>query len=572
MASRVPEANLTRDPLAWVLAAWATATLVACIVVRQTFALASVDANGDGRPVIATVWSAGQRVERAALAHAGDHDPLLDRALEGHPDATLVYESIVGEAPVPLRPEAALAISFVPGRDGFAVTLGDRTEYLTPDELLSRQAYDKGVEVPSLGFKAGVDVTLALAILADRFGRTVPDLLERARIRRIRVVRSIPGESPPRVVTADTITDGDVRDAAIAAARFLARGVDAQGRFRYLIDAPTNQTLPGYDWPRHAGATYFLAQAAALSHDPEIEGAALRGAAWLRDRAMVACGPHRCIGDERVVDIGSTALAIIAFVQIAQAKLDPGYAAIVPELTAFLRAQQRPDGEFMHEYDRSERRPIDVQLLYYTGEASLALARASAQLGDPRDLAAASRALAHLVGPGWRFFGSRYYFGEEHWTCQAMDDLWQRAPDVRALDFCLRWQAYNRKLQYAANETPYDAEGTYGFGPVVMPRLTPVGSRCEAGIATLDAATRAARDTPAAGAASSDELSALERQMRRSLAVLLRHQLRPGPRHLFAAPEAVEGAMPASEVDWQLRIDFAQHTGSAWIRWLARSR
>ena len=54
-----------------------------------------------------------------------------------------------------------------------------------------------------------------------------------------------------------------------------------------------------------------------------------------------------------------------------------------------------------------------------------------------------------------------------------------------------------------------------------------------------------------------------------SLALLLRHQLRPGPRYLFAAPEAVEGAMPGSEVDWQLRIDYAQHTGSALIRWLS---
>jgi hypothetical protein len=152
-----------------------------------------------------------------------------------------------------------------------------------------------------------------------------------------------------------------------------------------------------------------------------------------------------------------------------------------------------------------------------------------------------------------------------------MADLWQRAPDERALDFCLRWQAYDRKLQYAENETPYDADGAYGLGPIVTPRLTPVGSRCEAGIATLDAARQEARAGGSRSAASPDELSALELEMRRSLAVLLRHQFRPGPRHLFAAPDAVEGAMPASEVDWQLRIDFVQHTGSAWIRWLARA-
>jgi hypothetical protein len=142
-----------------------------------------------------------------------------------------------------------------------------------------------------------------------------------------------------------------------------------------------------------------------------------------------------------------------------------------------------------------------------------------------------------------------------------MEDLWTRAPNPDALDFCLRWQAYDRKLQYAPGETPYDADGAYGFGPIVTPRLTPVGSRAEAGIATLGVAKRT-------GVAAS-EVGALDGEMRRSLALLLRHQFRPGPTFLFADPAAVEGAMPASEVDWQLRIDFAQHSGSAMIRWLS---
>jgi hypothetical protein len=395
----------------------------------------------------------------------------------------------------------------------------------------------------------------------------VPELLDHARLRRIRVVRSLPGEVPPRVITAETMTRDDVRDGAIAAARFLARGVDDKGRFRYMVDAPTNRTLPGYDWPRHAGATYFLAQAAALADDPQLAAAAVRAGGWLRDHATVSCGDHRCIGDQKIVDVGSTSLAILAFVEIARTRIDPSFGDLVPELAAFLRAQQRPDGEIMHQYDRAARQPIDIQFLYYSGEAALALSRSELLRGDPRDLDAARRALAHLVGPGWAFFGSRYYFGEEHWTCQAMEDLWDRAPDPQALDFCVRWQDYNRKLQYAAGETPYDAEGAYGLGPLVTPRLTPVGSRTEAGIATIAAASRAR--LAGTFAVSPDELSRLDAQMRRSLALLLRHQLRPGRRYLFAAPDAVEGAMPGSEVEWQLRIDYAQHTGSALIRWLS---
>jgi hypothetical protein len=534
--------------LAWGLGAWVLVCAVACWTVHRTFSLP----EGRALPgvVIASLWEKGELVGRAVIARAGDPDGALDASLVSHAAATLVYESVVAEGPVVMHPDAALALSFVAGRDGVMATFDGRTEYVTPDDLLARQAYGKEIQWPAVGLRAGVDVPVLWALLSDRFGVPVYDLSRRVRLCRIRVVRSIPGDPP-------------APGAAVGAGRFLARGVNAEGHFRYLIDAPTNRTLAGYDWPRHAGATYYLAQVAALSGDAEVGSAALRAAGWMRDHAVTHCGAARCIGSERVVDVGATSLAVVAFVEIARTKLDPTYALVVPALTAFLRDQQRPDGDFMHEYDRESQRPIDIQLIYYTGEAALALSRAHALLGDARDVEAASRALAYLVGPGWSFFGSRYYFGEEHWTCQAMDDLWERSPNPAALDFCLRWHAFGRRVQYAAGDTPYDAEGAYGVGPLVPPQLTPAGSRSEAALATLDVARKAGVDE--------GELGPLEAQIRRSIAMLLRHQFHPGPRHLLADPAAVEGAMPASEVDWQLRIDFVQHTGGALIRWLGRS-
>jgi hypothetical protein len=41
--------------------------------------------------------------------------------------------------------------------------------------------------------------------------------------------------------------------------------------------------------------------------------------------------------------------------------------------------------------------------------------------------------------------------------------------------------------------------------------------------------------------------------------------------HLLADPASVDGAMPGTEVDWQLRIDYAQHAGCALVRWLERA-
>jgi hypothetical protein len=553
------------SPLAASLLGWALATGIACLAVHHAYALDGDEAHP--RAVVTSVWHDGKLLARAVTELAQDErllrttpggDAKLQAAMAANPGATLVRESVVAEGPVATWSEAALALSFVSGHDGVGATFADRTAFLTPDDLLARQAYDKGVTVDSVQLATGLDTPIALAVLADQLGTTARDLVDHGTLRRLRMVRG--SVEPTAVVTADTLTPDLVHDAAIAAGRYLARSVDSDGRFRYLVDATTNRTLPGYDWPRHAGATYFLAQVASRSGDTQVAWAALRAASWLRDHAMVRCGSHPCIGDANVVDVGSAALTVLAFVEVARTGLDAGYALIVPGLAAFLRAQQRPDGEFMHLYDRAARAPIDTQLLYYSGEAAFALSRAHSLLHEPADLGSATRALAHLVGGAWTFFGSRYYWGEEHWTCQAMDDLWDRAPNPAALQFCLDWQAFSRKLQYGPGDTVFDADGAYGFGPLVTPRLTPVGSRSEAGIATLEAARKGGR-SPA-------ELADLDRQMRRSLALLVRHQLRSARSYLCADPAAIDGAMPGSEVDWQLRIDYEQHAGSAMLRWL----
>src|SRR5690606_31965517 len=185
-------------------------------------------------------------------------------------------------------------------------------------------------------------------------------------------------------LTADDVTPERAREAIGDAARQLARLVDEDGRFRYLFDATTNRTLAGYNWPRHSGATYFLAQAAAMLDDAEVRYACLRAASQLRDVMMKPCGANKCVaadGDD--ADVGSSALALVAFAEIVRSGADASYALAVSELAEFLRSQQRADGELMHYYDRTQSRPLDVQVMYYTGEAALGLSRAHRVTKDP---------------------------------------------------------------------------------------------------------------------------------------------------------------------------------------------
>src|SRR5262249_10897758 len=157
------------------------------------------------RAVVASVWRSGKLLERCVIDSDSttDANAKLQAALAANPGATLVHESIVGEGPVATWSEAALAISFVPGRDGIAATLAGRRAYVTPDDLLALQAYDKGVSFESVQLTVGVDMHRALAALSSQLGTTARELLDRGTLHRIRVVRTTPQRPDARVATPD---------------------------------------------------------------------------------------------------------------------------------------------------------------------------------------------------------------------------------------------------------------------------------------------------------------------------------------------------------------------------------
>jgi hypothetical protein len=553
------------------LLVYAIALFAICVGVRTYFA----HSKPTKKVIVESWWQTGKRVGRVVREPGVD----TSKGEQPSPFSYIGQEEIVGESPLYLHP-LFFTMGLVPGRDGVKATIGDKTVYATVDDLMGVQAYDRAHLWVEASFGWGTHLPSTLQVLSDQLnGMPVAEIAKKATFRRVRFERlefkaptgifAIERPLAPRPrMTAETLTKELALDGIADAAIHLSGLIDGQGFFRYMVDAPTNNTIPGYNWPRHAGATFFLAQAAAVLDNAGIRAAGLRAATRLRDEMMRACGDkQKCIApDEPTAEIGSTALALIAFTEIARTTKDTSFNAAIADLASFLRSQQREDGELMHLYDRANKKPIDVQFLYFTGEAALALARAHTVTKNEEDLTAAKRALHRLSGAGWSFFGSRYYFSEEHWTCQAVAELWERAPDREALAFCARWHEYQRRLQLDADETPFDAEGSFGFGPLVSPRVTPASSRGEAAGALAHVLFRERN----AGRLPADdkELALVDTELRRALAFVLRSQFHPGPRYLFADPVAVRGGVPGSPVDWQLRIDYAQHAGSMMVRFL----
>ncbi|MEP7049630.1 MAG: prenyltransferase/squalene oxidase repeat-containing protein [Pseudomonadota bacterium] len=505
-------------------------------------------------PVLISIWQHGERKARvAATDESSAVRALLAEAAE--PGATRVVEQIVDSAPVLPLGRLIFAASIAPARDGVSATYQGRTAYLTPDDLLKLEAYEAVLDYGQLGISLGANADKVLGPLAAELGTNADELFRHATFRRFCVERS--SHYPKELGAADVSLDV-VRGSVLNAARYLLHNQKRDGSFRYEVNAMTGDDEPGYNFPRHAGATYFLARTANQLHDSKLFRAAQSAAVYLKDSQTLRCGAHSCVGEGDTVDVGASALALLAYVELINGGAAEYHDAAL-DLAGFLRAQQRSDGDFQHIYSVAEQHPVDVQLEYYTGEAAFALSRVQRISGDARDLEASRHALSFLVQRPVLFLGGHYFWGPEHWTCQVLDDLWQRAPDRAALRFCLNWQANNRVLQYGALADRPGIEGGLSRGPFLSPRLTPLASRMEAAVATLSVARQAGVE-PA-------ELATLGAEIKSGLAFLLRYQYTPGPAYLMPDPRAVSGGFPGSLVDQHVRIDYPQHAGGALLRY-----
>lgn len=441
-------------------------------------------------------------------------------------------------------------LAVVPFHEGVRIEAGGEQAWITPVELHANGSVERGVPTPLPELQFGMDVEGIAGKLARDLGEDRADEV-------VRFGALTLGEQdyPNRV----EVNEENLRRAAVDGARFLLRHQKANGQFTYIYDARTNSERfsEPYNLPRHAGSAYFLAQIGNLENMAEARQGAIRALRWVTQNTRRCGAPERwCVTTGERAEIGSSALAALAAAEVLAGGDEPQVRQLLVGLNEFMRSLQRPDGEMMHEFDLQRGEPVDVQYLYYSGETAFALLRSHAVLQDEKDLEVGRGIMGHLTGAGWDFLGSRYYYGEEHWTCIAAGEAADRIDVSVALDFCQRWAGFNREVQYGEGETPWESEGAYGVGPLLLPRLTPVASRTEAFISTYHMQKLAG-----------GEDLALRNQIEAALGMLLRWRWSPGPTHLFADPDAAHGGIPGSPAELIVRNDYIQHACSAMIRW-----
>jgi len=495
---------------------------------------------------------------------------------------------VVARAPIFAGYEPLFALSLVAGYDGIGVDVGSREAFLLPDDLLRADALAGQTPLSAMDFELGlkrdvIDSMLekqlglddaAFARAAKKYFRFRTDaFIESAD--RSRVLPVVRGNTPgPRLSAAA------LRDGAIAGGRYLLRHLYDDGRFGYEYTPATDTDEAyglDYSLPRHAGATYFLAQLYGATHEPEFRDGARHALDFLRARQPDFCShPARsCVANADLrapADLGAAAMALLAVGEYEKATGETGDMTWARRLAAFLLYMQKPDGDFCHLYNQqTDQRDEKTHLLYFSGEAAFALAKLTALVG-PRDpdyarwVSALDRALDWLTGAQYANLAGQFYFGEDHWTCMAADAGWDALPPAhreKYARFCDGFAKFLRRTQFTPRDAIAAAQpdfvGSYGFTPFLPPHATPVGSRSETTISTYEMQQRRGR-------ADGDEGRATLEQIRLGMQFLLDHQIRDDNAYLMANPDAARGGFLMSDVKRYIRVDFVQHSCSAMLR------
>jgi len=192
-------------------------------------------------------------------------------------------------------------------------------------------------------------------------------------------------------------------------------------------------------------------------------------------------------------------------------------------------------------------------VLWYSGEAALALAKLHQISPNPALAAALERALDYLTGANYDYFLGQFFLGEEHWTCIAAEAAFPVVNKDAYARFCYAFARLNRRAQVEPDQGPLaDLAGAFGVTPFFLPHNTPAGSRTEANVATYRLSVLRGEPQP-------DVLETV----RRSLRYLVDQQFRPEGMYLFARPAAALGGIGQTPLVPAVRIDYVAHAGSA---------
>lgn len=327
-------------------------------------------------------------------------------------------------------------------------------------------------------------------------------------------------------LTADTALA-----AALAGGRMLAHHQTAAGKFAYTVQGPSGKVKKkGYNFPRHAGTSWFLARLAARTGDPEIAEAAQAGIAFMVEHSPKTRAGGAYLHDPKRKDgktwAGTTALAALAADAIGHPiAADWGrFLATTVDDAGKVRGNVHMETELAMEQPKNP---------YGQGQVVLALATL-VKSGHDELRPALLRAAAYMDGDYAPGAVGRLLVLDEHWTCLAALATREALGTSQGAEVC---------RGYLAAEAHKAPDPTQRLGP----RSGSAGGLAEAVIA----------------GAMLEPDGPWRAQALRHGQGFLRNQYKPADSPFLGKPEALIGGFRDTPGRLTVRMDAVQHIGCA---------
>jgi hypothetical protein len=319
--------------------------------------------------------------------------------------------------------------------------------------------------------------------------------------------------------------------AALAGGRMLVHHQSQTGKYAYTVQGPSGKVRKkGYNFPRHAGTTWFLARLAARTGDPEIVQATQAGLAFMVEHSTQTRAGGAYLHDPKRKDgktwAGTTALAALA----ADAAGHPiaadwgRFLASTVDEAGQVRGNVRMDTELAPEQPKNP---------YGQGQVVLALATL-VKSGQDELRPALLRAAAYMDGDYAPGAVGRLLVLDEHWTCLAALATRDALGTTQGAGVCRGY------LAAEAHQSPDPTQR-------MRPHSGAAGGLAEAVIA----------------GAMLDPDGPWRDQALRHGQGFLRNQYKPADSPFLGRPEALIGGFRDNPGRLAVRMDAVQHIGCA---------
>ncbi len=338
------------------------------------------------------------------------------------------------------------------------------------------------------------------------------------------------------------------------AGRYLARSIDADGRFAYSYWPGLDYDAPHYGIVRHAGTLYSMFEIYEVTRDPELLEAGKRALGFLLDAVKEGRAVDQrvaCVVEDGYVKLGANALGAVAIAKYIETTGDRSYLPLLRRLGEWIRFTQTVDGQFaIHKQKWPGGHAAPFESAYYPGEALLAMVRIYRLDPDPRWLDTAERG-AHWLITVRDADVPTSELNHDHWLLYALNEIHRRRPDPLYLEHTRR---ITRAIVQSQNRDPEwpDWLGSY-YKP---PRSTPTATRTEG----LCAAFELLRDF-----GSEHEAEEVLDAVKLGVRFQLQTQFRPESVMYLSDPHRSLGAFHRSLTNFEIRIDYVQHNVSGML-------